>query len=79
MAIPFDPENFPKTLKDIRKKRQRSDRPINAYLSKLQAASELLSEYFWLPKAGAGDVMMFKKKRKKVTTDLNNPERVPWV
>ena len=73
MAVPFDPANFP----EVRGPDRRADRTINSYLTKLEAAAEVLATNHWLPKQGYGQVIGFKKSRKTIPDDPSNPARVP--
>ena len=73
MAEPFDETKFPK-LSDAE---VRSKRTINSYLTKLEAASNVLHTTYWLPKQGNDLVMKFAAARKKVVVDPSEPPRVP--
>jgi hypothetical protein len=77
MAVPYDPEKFPEELTDIPPGQQRSSRTVNSHISKLQAASRVLSKTYWLPKAGAGNVMMFDEARRLVV--IEHAVRMPWT
>lgn len=73
MAVPFQPENFP----ELPANERRSNRTINSYLTKLQAAAKVLHTSYWLPKQGDDQVMKFNGSRKKVIDDPTDPDRVP--
>jgi hypothetical protein len=73
MAVPFDPASFA----EVHGPKRRADRTINSYLTKLEAAAEVLATNHWLPKQGYGQVIGFKKSRKTIPDDPSNPARVP--
>lgn len=73
MAIPFDPAQYSKPIGQLR----RSDRTINSYLTKLEAAANVLAKTHWMPKSGLGKVMEFATARKKIPRNSNDPDRMP--
>jgi hypothetical protein len=76
MAEPFDASKF---AKKPPVEMRRSARTINSYLSKLQAASDILKKTAWLPRGGHGNIMMFSDGWMTVDIDPANPKRMPFT